>query len=174
LRRRQRRRKQQQQQCKHQQQCGSSSSNAAAERSHGVGEASNPLIRGGGKHQRDLADTCAKQMLRCVLLIVAAAACVVAAPLSHTMALFHPNSASMNAQCPHTYTVLFHTTKGDFEVQGLNRLGPYRLPAVLQPLQDNGFYNDVAFCRTVPNFMVQFGIPGKPKLASNWQGDLDY
>jgi len=55
-------------------------------------------------------------MIRCVLLIVAAAACVAAAPV-HSTALFHPSSASMNAACPHTYTVLFHTTKGDFEVQ---------------------------------------------------------
>jgi cyclophilin family peptidyl-prolyl cis-trans isomerase len=34
----------------------------------------------------------------------------------------------------------------------------------------SGFYNDVAFFRTVPNFMVQFGIPGNPRLASKWQG----
>jgi peptidyl-prolyl cis-trans isomerase A (cyclophilin A) len=112
-------------------------------------------------------------MLRCVLLIVAAAACVAAAPLSHTMALFHPNSASMNAPCPHTYTVLFHTTKGDFEVQVEQAWAPIGSQRFYN-LVKNGFYNDVAFFRTVPNFMVQFGIPGNPKLASKWQGDLDY
>jgi hypothetical protein len=53
--------------------------------------------------------------LRYFLLLVAAAACHAAVP--HSTALFHPSSASMNTQCPHTYTVLFHTTKGDFEVQ---------------------------------------------------------
>jgi cyclophilin family peptidyl-prolyl cis-trans isomerase len=35
-----------------------------------------------------------------------------------------------------------------------------------------GFYNDVAFFRTVPNFMVQFGIPGNPRLASKWQSEF--
>ena len=54
-------------------------------------------------------------MFRSFLLLVAAVACHAAVP--HATALFHPDSASMNAPCPHTYTVLFHTTKGNFEVQ---------------------------------------------------------
>jgi hypothetical protein len=56
-----------------------------------------------------------KEMLRSFLLLLAAIACHAAIP--HSTSLFHPNSASMNAPCPHTYTVLFHTTKGNFEVQ---------------------------------------------------------
>ena len=59
--------------------------------------------------------TVSDNMLRFVLLLVAAVACHAAVP--HSTSLFHPNSASMNAPCPHTYTVLFHTTKGNFEVQ---------------------------------------------------------
>ena len=133
-------------------------------------------------------------MLRCFLLLVAAAACH-AVPL-HSTALFHPNSASMNTPSPHTYTVLFHTTKGNFEVQVEQAWAPngaqrfYNLvqngelccccclnPLARQPILCNdvfpqGFYNNVAFFRTVPNFMVQFGIPGSPRLASKWQGDI--
>lgn len=58
------------------------------------------------------------QMLLYFLLLVAAAACHAApAAVLHSTALFHPDSASMNSPCPHTYTVLFQTTKGNFEVQ---------------------------------------------------------
>ena len=56
--------------------------------------------------------------MRYFLLLVVAAACHAApAAVPHSTALFHPDSASMNTPCPHTYTVLFQTTKGNFEVQ---------------------------------------------------------
>ncbi len=32
-----------------------------------------------------------------------------------------------------------------------------------------GVYDDTRFFRAIPDFMVQFGIPGDPKVAAMWQ-----
>merc|ERR1712217_921650 len=38
-----------------------------------------------------------------------------------------------------------------------------------QDLLEAGALNDARFFRVVPNFMVQFGIPGKPEVAKKWR-----
>lgn len=38
-----------------------------------------------------------------------------------------------------------------------------------QDIVQAGILNDARFFRVVPGFMVQFGIPGAPKVAANWE-----
>jgi peptidyl-prolyl cis-trans isomerase A (cyclophilin A) len=85
--------------------------------------------------------------------------------MSNTSALLHP--ATLHAQAPETYDVKFTTTHGDFTVhvtRGWAPLGADRF----YNLCKHGFFNNAAFFRVVPNFMVQFGLPADPKVAAAW------
>mmetsp|Transcript_44141 Transcript_44141/g.87591 ORF Transcript_44141/g.87591 Transcript_44141/m.87591 type:complete len:203 (+) Transcript_44141:74-682(+) len=66
----------------------------------------------------------------------------------------------------------------EFTVQLLNGTGSFtvevhpdwapRGAARFQKLLQQGVLSDARFFRVVPNFMVQFGIPGNPEVAARW------
>lgn len=76
--------------------------------------------------------------------------------------------AELKEEAPATYKVRFETTKGPVVLE-VNRdsapLGADRFYNLVK----NGFYDNVAFFRAVPNFMVQFGIHGDPSVAKVWR-----
>lgn len=76
--------------------------------------------------------------------------------------------ASLTAKAPDTYEVKLATTKGDIVVQ-VNRawapLGADRFYNLVR----HGFYNDAAFFRIVPGFVVQFGLSGDPAVNRAWK-----
>lgn len=71
-------------------------------------------------------------------------------------------------QAPGTYRATFETTKGTFTIE-VNRdwapLGADRFYTLIK----SGAYDGARFFRIVPNFVVQFGIPGDPELARQWR-----
>ncbi|HUI58187.1 MAG TPA: peptidylprolyl isomerase [Bryobacteraceae bacterium] len=80
--------------------------------------------------------------------------------------LLHP--ASLKAKAPDEFKVKFTTTHGDFVVavhRAWSPLGADRFYNLVR----NHFFNDAAFFRYVPGFIVQFGIPAKPDIAAVWQ-----
>lgn len=77
------------------------------------------------------------------------------------------NPAALKAKAPELYRARFVTTKGDFVVEVHRDWAPLGADRFYN-LVKNGFFNDAAFFRVVPNFMVQFGVPGNPKVASAW------
>ncbi len=77
------------------------------------------------------------------------------------------NPASLNARAPETFKAKFTTTKGDFVVQVTRAWAP-RGADRFYNLVKNGFYNDCAFFRIVPGFIVQFGMPADPKVGRAW------
>jgi peptidyl-prolyl cis-trans isomerase A (cyclophilin A) len=87
------------------------------------------------------------------------------APAGPNPALMNPSA--LKAQAPEVYTVNFSTTKGDFVVE-VHRSWAPRGADRFYNLVKNGFFNDAAFFRYVPNFIVQFGIPADPKVARVW------
>jgi peptidyl-prolyl cis-trans isomerase A (cyclophilin A) len=62
---------------------------------------------------------------------------------------------------------LFSTTKGDFTVEVHRDWSPNGADRFYN-LVKNGFYDGCEFFRVVPNFMVQFGISGNPKIEGAW------
>lgn len=70
-----------------------------------------------------------------------------------------------------TFRVLFSTTAGDFTVEVHRDWAPigaehfYRLIAA-------EYYDDNAFFRVVPDFMVQFGLAGDPEVTGKWRQQL--
>lgn len=65
------------------------------------------------------------------------------------------------------YNVKFETSKGDFVIEVDPSLAPLGA-AQFKEIITSGAYNDARFFRVVPDFVVQWGIPGDPKLAAEW------
>jgi peptidyl-prolyl cis-trans isomerase A (cyclophilin A) len=75
--------------------------------------------------------------------------------------------AALGEEAPATYRVNFETTKGPFVVEVTREWAP-RGADRFYNLVKHGFYDGVRFYRVVPNFMVQFGIHGDPKIQAPW------
>ena len=81
-------------------------------------------------------------------------------------ALLKPKAA--RAKAPAKFKVKFTTTKGDFVVEVTRAWAPIGADRFYN-LVKLGFYDSVGFFRVVPNFVVQFGIHGDPKVAAAWR-----
>ncbi len=74
---------------------------------------------------------------------------------------------TLNQKAPDDYKVKFTTTKGDFVIEVTRAWAPVGADRFYN-LVKNGFFTDVEFFRVVPDFVVQFGINGNPKIAAAW------
>ena len=77
------------------------------------------------------------------------------------------NPAALKAKAPDDFKAQFTTTKGDFTVEVHRDWAPNGADR-FYVLVKNGFYDGAEFFRVIPNFMVQFGISGNPKIAAAW------
>jgi cyclophilin family peptidyl-prolyl cis-trans isomerase len=81
-------------------------------------------------------------------------------------ALMTPSKLTETA--PAVYNVRFDTTAGPFVVQVTRAWAPKGADRFYN-LVKNGYYDASRFFRVVPNFMVQFGINGDPKIQKGWR-----
>ena len=77
------------------------------------------------------------------------------------------NPAALNAKAPDVYQAKFTTTKGDFVIEVHREWAPLGADRFYN-LVKNGFFDDAAFFRVLPNFMAQFGINPKPAVSKAW------
>jgi peptidyl-prolyl cis-trans isomerase A (cyclophilin A) len=84
----------------------------------------------------------------------------------HAPAELDPSLAT--ARAPEVFLAEFTTTKGAFVVEVHRSWAPNGADRFYN-LVKIGFYDDTRFFRAIPDFMVQFGIPGDPGVASKWQ-----
>jgi peptidyl-prolyl cis-trans isomerase A (cyclophilin A) len=73
------------------------------------------------------------------------------------------------AQAPEVFLADFTTTRGDFVVEAHRSWAPHGADRFYN-LVKLGFYDDTRLFRAIPDFMVQFGIPGDPEVAAKWRG----
>lgn len=71
-------------------------------------------------------------------------------------------------QAPETFKARFETTKGDFEIVANRSWSPKGVDRLYQ-LITSDFFTDIALYRTVPDFVVQFGIHNDSVLNKNWK-----
>jgi len=74
-------------------------------------------------------------------------------------------SVAAQEKAPDTYKVKLDTSKGPFVIEVHRSWAPLGADHFYS-LVKSGFYNDVRFFRVVPNFMIQFGMNGDPKVQS--------
>ncbi len=69
---------------------------------------------------------------------------------------------------PDLFRVKFETTQGSFILEVHRDWAP-RGAGRFQELVQARYFDDSRFHRTVPQYIVQFGIAGDPKLAQEWR-----
>jgi peptidyl-prolyl cis-trans isomerase A (cyclophilin A) len=82
--------------------------------------------------------------------------------------LLSPNEEEVTRQAPDSFRVAFETNKGRFVVQAVRAWAPHGVDR-FNYLAKNGYYDGVKFFRTVPSFVVQFGIHGDPAVSQVWR-----
>jgi len=100
------------------------------------------------------------------MLAALAAALMLTAPARAQGPLANP--AALTETAPATYKAKFDTSKGVFVVQ-VNRDWAPNGADRFYNLVKNGFFDNTRFFRVIPDFMVQFGINGDPKLSPAWR-----
>ena len=78
------------------------------------------------------------------------------------------NPASLTEKAPAVYKAKFDTSKGVVVIEVHRDWAPLGADRFYN-LVKSGYYNDVRFFRVVPDFMVQFGINGDPKISAPWR-----
>jgi len=89
-----------------------------------------------------------------------------AAPAAASSRLLDPSL--WRARAPELFRAKFTTTKGDFVIEVHRDWAPQGADRFYN-LVKLGFYNDVAFFRSIEGFMVQFGINGSPEVNAKWK-----
>jgi peptidyl-prolyl cis-trans isomerase A (cyclophilin A) len=88
--------------------------------------------------------------------------------------LLHPGVAKPLMRAPDNFIVDFQTDVGSGANMSVNitrSLAPLGVDHFYS-LVDDGFYNQAAFFRVVPNFVVQFGIAGTPAENEKWTSPI--
>jgi peptidyl-prolyl cis-trans isomerase A (cyclophilin A) len=78
------------------------------------------------------------------------------------------NPAQLNETAPAKYQVNMETTKGLIIIEVTRSWAPQGADRFYN-LVKNGYYDGCRFFRVVPDFMIQFGINGNPKLNAVWR-----
>jgi peptidyl-prolyl cis-trans isomerase A (cyclophilin A) len=71
-------------------------------------------------------------------------------------------------KAPDVFKVAFKTTKGDFVLEVHRSLAPVGVDRFYN-LVKIGYYDDTAFFRVVPGFVVQWGVNGLPQINAVWK-----
>lgn len=75
---------------------------------------------------------------------------------------------TLKEKAPEKYEVKFKTTRGDFTVQVTRAWSPLGADRFYNLVKGH-FYDNTAFFRVVPGFVVQFGIAEKPAVSAAWK-----
>lgn len=89
-----------------------------------------------------------------------------AAPAAKPGNLLKP--ATFKETAPDKYEVLFKTTRGEFTVQVTRAWSPIGADRFFNLVKGH-FYDNTAFFRVVPGFVVQFGISDRPAVSAAWK-----
>jgi peptidyl-prolyl cis-trans isomerase A (cyclophilin A) len=88
------------------------------------------------------------------------------APHNYLKELLSP--AKLKEKAPDTYQVKFDTTRGQFTVTVTRAWAPLGADRFYN-LVKHHFYDNAAFFRVVPQFVVQFGINANPPVSAAWK-----
>ena len=82
------------------------------------------------------------------------------------------NEKWLTKKAPNTFKARFETTKGNFDIVARRAWSPKGVDRLHQLIK-NGYYNDVAIFRVVPNFVAQFGIHNDTLINRSWRKGIE-
>lgn len=88
---------------------------------------------------------------------------------AHAPSPLNPADPGFATAAPDSFDVELITTKGPIHVRVNRALSPHGADRFYH-LVRSGFFTDVAFHRTIRNFVAQFGISGDTAITRAWQG----
>lgn len=88
-------------------------------------------------------------------------------PQDHRAVLHRPDDPFWSQKAPDVFRAHFTTTKGSFVIEAHREWSPHGVDRFYN-LVRSGYYDDSRFTRVVPDWIVQFGIAGDPKVARVW------
>ena len=92
----------------------------------------------------------------------------VATPASAAKAGNLLKPSTLQEKAPEKYDVKFVTTRGEFTAQVTRAWSPLGADRFYNLVRGH-FYDNTAFFRVVPGFVVQFGIAEKPAVSAAWK-----
>jgi cyclophilin family peptidyl-prolyl cis-trans isomerase len=78
------------------------------------------------------------------------------------------NEKWLKAEAPNTFKARFETTQGNFDIVARRAWSPNGVDRLYQLIK-NGYYEDVALFRVVPDFVAQFGIHNDSLINKSWR-----
>jgi peptidyl-prolyl cis-trans isomerase A (cyclophilin A) len=100
--------------------------------------------------------------------VLALASCSSNSSQSRAANLLNPSPADLAKPAPDSFKVQFETSKGHFTVMAYRAWAPLGTDRFYY-LVSNEFYDGARFFRTLPNFVVQFGLNGNPEISKVWR-----
>ena len=91
------------------------------------------------------------------------------APSTHEV-LLDPTLPVWSEAAPDTFVARFETSAGDFAIEVVRSWAPVGADRFYN-LVRHGYYDDARFHRTVPDFIVQWGLAGQPEVTAAWIGE---
>lgn len=83
--------------------------------------------------------------------------------------LLDPGHPAWSEPAPDTFQARFETSVGDFALEVVRAWAPVGADRFYN-LVRHGYYDDARFHRTVPEFIVQWGLAGDPEVTAAWTG----
>ena len=90
--------------------------------------------------------------------------------LSSREILLDPTLPAWSEAAPDTFLARFETSAGDFAIEVVRAWAPIGADRFYN-LVRHGYYDDARFHRTVPDFIVQWGLAGDPEVTGAWIGE---
>lgn len=81
--------------------------------------------------------------------------------------LLDPSHPAWDEAAPDTFLVRFETSTGDFVIEVVRAWAPIGADR-FRNLVRHGYYDNSRFHRTVPDFIVQWGLAGDPAVTAAW------
>ena len=83
--------------------------------------------------------------------------------------LLDPTLTVWSEAAPDTFVARFETSTGEFAIEVVRAWAPIGADR-FHNLVRHGYYDDSRFHRTVPDFIVQWGLAGNPEVTTAWIG----
>ena len=90
--------------------------------------------------------------------------------LSSREILLDPTRPMWSEAAPDTFVARFETSTGDFAIEVVRAWAPVGADRFYN-LVRHGYYDDARFHRTVPDFIVQWGLAGDSEVTATWIGE---